>query len=283
MARLRTLVVDTTLIGSRAATPIVVHLSVKLFGCLSRASLYHRSSVILLLRSRTTSVTTFATTSTAISVLTTSTRTTPSLTRSATTVTTGAARAGASTARGNVAIDVARVGTSTAAAVDTIEQTAGRFFDIVEGVASGASGFLDSQVDGLAHGILAIELAAGAFGEVFTGVDDVCNTLRAVVAVVNSGSVKAQPELFSIVAIVARASSRAAGYSWIRMCHCDKGHGSNHEEGRRTCVVQESVWIVALAFSVVSSRSTATIAIRTATSTAASTTGALLYVRTGLN
>ncbi|KAH0356740.1 hypothetical protein KCU81_g265, partial [Aureobasidium melanogenum] len=51
-------------------------------------------------------------------------------------------------------------------------------------VASRAGGFLDIQVDGLAHGILAVELAAGASGEVFTRVYDVCNSLRAVMAVV---------------------------------------------------------------------------------------------------
>jgi hypothetical protein len=151
------------------------------------------SSVVLFLRSGTTSVTTFtasfAATFATIGVFATSTGTASSLARSATvtatTTTRGTARAaGASTARGEVAIDVARVGTSTAALVDTIEQAAVGLFDVVERIARGAGGFLDRKVDGLAHGVLAVELAECTTGEVWAGIDDVGDTLGAVVAVV---------------------------------------------------------------------------------------------------
>lgn len=179
---------STAFIGGRATTPVVIHLSIKLFGCLSWASLHHRSSVILFFGPRTTSVTTLTTTFTTIGVLATSTRTASSLTRgatiTATTTTRGTARAaGASAARRKVAIDVARIGTSTATVVDAVEQAALRLFYIVERIARGAS-FLDGEVDGLAHCILSVELAEGAVGEVRAGVDDVGDALGAVVAVV---------------------------------------------------------------------------------------------------
>jgi hypothetical protein len=186
---------STALVGSRATTPVVIHLSIELFGSLSGASLWHGLSIILLLRSRTASVTTFTATFATISVFATSTRTASSLTRcatittittiTATTTTSRTARAaGASTARGKVTIDVARVGTSTAALVDAIEQAAVGLFDVVKWIARGAGGFLDGEVDRLAHGILTIELAESTVGEVWAGVDDVGDTLGTVMAVV---------------------------------------------------------------------------------------------------
>jgi hypothetical protein len=180
---------STALVRSRATTPVVIHLSIELFGSLSGASLRHGLSVILFLGPRTASVTTFTAAFATISVFATSTRTASSLTRcatiTATTTTSRTARAaGASTTRGKVTIDVARVGTSTAALVDAIEQAAVGLFDVVKGIARGAGGFLDGEVDRLAHGILTIELAEGTVGEVWAGVDDVGDTLGTVMAVV---------------------------------------------------------------------------------------------------